>query len=787
MIYNYLLVAFRNIFRNKGFSFLNLAGLAAGISCSLLIFLWVADELAMDAFHEKKDRLYKVMENQHYSNGVIFTFSSTPGPMAPAIKEKYPEIEMATRITWQERRLFQFKEKNFYEEGRFVDQDFTLMHTYPFLKGDVSNCLKDKHSIVISQKMAEKFFGSEDPVGKALVMDADESFTVTGVLQEIPSTSSMQFEFLMPFEWFFEKNKDWISQWGNNNIRTNILLSAKADPVAFGEKLKHEIDSHTQDSKNTDLFLQLLKDSYLHGEFKNGVQTGGRIEYVRIFFAVGILVLVIASINFMNLTTAQASKRAKEVGLRKTVGAVRGQLSFQFLGESMMMVVLASVLALLVSFLLLPLFNDLAGKKLTMDLLSGAPVWIFAAIVIFTGLLSGSYPALYLSKFTPAKVLKGQLKSGKAASRFRRVLVVTQFSLSIILLICTLVVFNQLSFIKGKDIGMERNNVAYLWMKGDMNKHIDAIREELMKDPSIEIASLSSANPIDFGNSTSGLVWEGKDPNEKILFSNFSVDYNFIETLGMQMKMGRSFKQEFTTDTLNFIVNEAAAKAMGFENPIDQPLTLWEKRKGKIIGVVKDFHFQSVHTKVEPLFMLYDPDWFNVIFVRYKEGQRAQAISAMEKINRQYAASYPFESNMLDQDWDNLYKNEDRFGKLFNCFSILSVVISCLGLFGLSAFSAEQRTKELGVRKVMGASVPSLIRLMSTEFATLVLISAAIGCPVGWYAMNWWLNGYAYHINVGALTLVASALTCLVIALLTVSYHATKAAMVNPVKSLRYE
>ncbi len=787
MIYNYLLVALRNILRNKGFSFLNIAGLAAGISCSLLIFLWVADELTTDAFHEKKDRLYKVMENQHYSNGVIFTFSSTPGPMAPAIKEKFPEIELATRITWPERRLFQFKESSFYEEGRFVDPDFILMHTFPLLKGDLNTCLKDRHSVVISKKMAEKFFGTDDPMGKVLVMDAGESFTVTGLLQPIPVNSSIQFDFLIPFEWFFEKNKSWMDQWGNNNIRTNILLSAQADPVAFGEKLKHEIDHHTDESKNTDLFLQLVKDAYLHGEYKNGVQTGGRIEYVRIFFVVGILVLVIASINFMNLTTAQASKRAKEVGLRKTVGAMRGQLSFQFLSESMIMVAFSAMLALLISFLLLPMFNELSGKQLSMNLLSGTHLVIFVFIVLFTGLLSGSYPALYLSKFSPAKVLKGQLKSGKAASRFRRVLVVTQFSLSIVLLICTLVVFNQLNFIKDKDIGMERQNVAYLWMKGDMNKHIDAIRDQLMKDPAIQVASLSSANPIDFGNSTSGLVWEGKDPNEKILFSNFSVDFNFIETLGMTMKAGRSFKQEFSTDTVNFIVNEAAAKAMGFENAIDQPLTLWEKRKGKIIGVVKDFHFQSVHSKVEPLFMLYDPGWFNVVFVRYKEGQRTQALAALEKVNRQYAASYPFESNLLDQDWDNLYKNEDRFGKLFNCFSVLSVIISCLGLFGLSAFSAEQRTKELGVRKVMGASVPLLVQLMSKEFAWLVLASALIGCPLGWYFMNWWLGTYAYHVEVGILTLILSSAMCFVIAIATVSYHAVKAAMVNPVRSLRYE
>jgi ABC-type antimicrobial peptide transport system permease subunit len=618
-------------------------------------------------------------------------------------------------------------------------------------------------------------------------MDAEESFSVTGVLQDIPATSSMQFDFLMPFEWFFQKNKQWIDQWGNNNVRTNILLRKNANPTVLAEKLKHEINKHTEESKNVELFIQPLKDAYLYGNFENGKQAGGRIEYVRIFFIVAVLVLIIASINFMNLTTAQATKRAKEVGLRKTVGAVKTQLAFQFLSESMLMVLFSSVLAVVMVYLLLPVFNELSGKTLSIFLFAGEPLIILVSVILFTGLVSGSYPALYISAFNPASVLKGQLKSGAKATLFRKVLVVTQFIVSIVLIIGTLVVSGQMDFIKNKDIGMDRKNLAYMYMKGDMQKHGDAIREELMKDPSIEVASLSSANPIDFGNSTSGLVWEGKNPDQKILFSNFSVDYNFMQSLGMTIKMGRPFQRDVSTDTSNFIINEAAAKAMGFENPIDQPLTLWEKRKGKIIGVVKDFHFQSVHAKVDPLFMLYDPSWFEVIFVRYKDGQLSNALKAMEKINKQYAAAYPFESNLLNDDWDNLYKTEDRFGKLFNYFSTLSIIISCLGLFGLSAYSAAQRTKELGVRKVMGASVFGLIRLMAKEFTVLVLVAALVGCPLGWYTMNWWLKSYAYHIDMSVVTLVVAALICLAVSILTVSYHSAKAAMINPVKSLRYE
>lgn len=787
MLKSYFLVALRNIFRNKAFSLINVAGLAFGISCSLIIFLWVRDELNTDGFHVNNDRLYKVMENQTYSGGQMYTFSSTPGPMAPVLKEEFPEIEMATRITWQNRKLFKWGEKSFFEEGRFVDQDFILMHSFPLEKGDLTTCLKDVHSIVISKAMARKFFGDEDPIGKPLVMDNDESFSVTGMLHEIPTTSSMQFDFLIPFEWFFQKNKQWIDQWGNNNVRTNILLRKNTNPVLLAEKLKHEINKHTEESKNIELFIQPLKDSYLYGNFENGKQAGGRIEYVRIFFIVAVLVLIIASINFMNLTTAQAAKRAKEVGLRKTVGAVKSQLAFQFLSESMLMVLFSSVLALLMVYLLLPLFNDLSGKQLSISLFTGQPLLILLSVILFTGLVSGSYPALYISAFNPAHVLKGQMKSGSRAALFRKGLVVTQFVVSIVLIVGTLVVSGQMDFIKNKDIGLDRRNVAYMYMKGDMQKHGDAIREELMKDPSIEFASLSSANPIDFGNSTSGLEWAGKDPNQKILFSNFSVDYNFLQSLGMTVKMGRSFQRDISTDTSNFIINEAAAKAMGFENPVDQPLTVWGNRKGKIIGVVKDFHFQSVHAKVDPLFMLYDPSWYEVIFVRYKDGQLPNALKALEKINKQYAAAYPFESNLLNDDWDNLYKTEDRFGKLFNYFSTLSIIISCLGLFGLSAYSAAQRTKELGVRKVMGASVFGLMRLMAKEFTVLVVVAAVVGCPLGWYVMNGWLKSYAYHIDVSVITPLIAATICLVVSLLTVSYHSAKAALVNPVKSLRYE
>lgn len=786
MYKNYLLITLRNLLRNKTFSLINILGLAFGISCSLTILLWVKDEMSMDDFHVNNDRLYRVMERQTYTNGSIFVFSSTPGPMAPVIKDKFAEIELATRITWPENRMFSKDDKSFYQEGRFVDPDFLKMFSFSLYKGDTGTALKDMYSLVISKAMAEKFFGSEDPIGKVLLMDNQDSFTVTAVLDEIPSTSSIKFDFLISFAYYFKINESWLNQWGNNNIRTNLLLVAGTDTEAFAKKMEEELKTHEPES-NIEFLLQPFRDAYLYGKFENGKLVGGRIEYVRIFFVVAVLVLLIASINFMNLTTAQASKRAKEVGLRKAVGAIRHQLATQFLGESMLMVVMSSALALGITVLLMPFFNEIADKKLSLSLVDASSALIFIGIILFTGFLSGSYPALYVSGFQPSRVLKGQLKSGTSAARFRKVLVIMQFSLSIILIISTVVVFRQMDFVQTKDIGFNRGNVIYLRMRGDMEKHKEAIYQSLSSDPSIENISFSSANPIDFGNSTSNLAWEGKDPNERILFSNFSVDEDFIETMQMKLVEGRSFSREFPTDTINFIINEAARKVMGFDAAAEQPLTVWDDRKGKIIGVVKDFHFQSVHTKVEPLFMMFEPDWFNIVFVRHKPGEVQGAITALEKINKQYAAAYPFHYNVMDADWDNLYKTEDRTGKLFNYFSVLSIIISCLGLFGLSAYSAEQRTKELGVRKVLGANTSGLVQLMAKEFAILVLIASLIGCPVGWWAMNWWLEGYAYHVEVGAITLVFAAAISFLVAMATVSYHSAKVAMANPSHSLRYE
>ncbi|HEY5747022.1 MAG TPA: ABC transporter permease [Chryseolinea sp.] len=785
MIKNYLLIAVRNIFRNKLFSTVNILGLAFGICSALLIFLWVNDELEYDYFHANASRLYRVMENQKYTDGRIYTFAATPGPMAPFIKEKYPEIEKATRFTWEVNNLMQVDDKTFYEMGRYVDQDFVEMFSFPFAKGNMATALKDKNSVVITEKMAKKYFGDEEPIGKVLLMNTKRSFTVTGVLKDIPRNSSIQFEYLLPFEVFWDDNT-WLHEWGNNNIRTFLLLREGTDRENFAAKFKNEIDAH-QEKSNVELFIQPQAEAYLYGDFENGVQSGGRIESVKIFFVVAVFVLVIACINFMNLSTAQATKRAKEVGLRKVIGAVPSQLFRQFMGESFVTVCVSAVLALLFALLLIPVFNEITGKALTLNLLDSRLLMIFGIIIVFTAFVAGSYPALFISEFKPVQVLKGQLKSGSRAAVFRKVLVVVQFSMSIILIISTTVVFRQMNFMQNRDIGFVRENVFYLWMEGDVRPKLETFRTRLLAQPGIESVTSASQIPIDIGNSTVGVEWEGKDPNEKILFSNINVDFDFIQAMKMNMKEGRPFDRSRISDTSNYIVNEKAAEKFGFKNgAADQDLTMWD-RKGKIVGVVKDFNFGSLHSAVDPLILRMDAKETYCLLVRVKPHEEEAGLRSTEILWKEYAPGYPFKYTFLNQNWEDFYKTEAQRGKVFNTLAILSIFISCLGLFGLSAFSAERRTKELGIRKALGASMPGLVRLMGKEFTILVLLAAAVGCPAGWYLMTQWLDTYAYHVDVGYLTLIMAGLVCLVISLVTISYHSVRVAASDPVKSLRYE
>jgi putative ABC transport system permease protein len=788
MIRNYIKIVLRNIFRNKLSSIVNILGLTFGMASALLIFLWVNDEVQVDQFHSNGRNLYQVLENQQYGDGKLYTFRSTPGPMAPFVKEKFPEIELATRYTWNVGNLFQVGDKSFNEDGRWTDQDFLHMFSFPVIAGDPGTALKERNSIVLTEKLARKYFGDDDAIGKIITLNTTDAFQVTAVLADLPKNSSLQFDYLLPFEKYFEDNKQWLDQWGNNNIRTYLQLAEGTDLVNFDKKFRHEIREHNEDT-NVELFVQPFGEVYLRGEFEEGKQSGGRIEYVQIFFVVAIFVLGIACINFTNLSTAQASRRAKEVGLRKVIGAIPRQLFRQFMSESFLTVIIAALIGILLTVLVLPYFNDLTGKTLSLNLLDTRIVLIFLLLIFSTAILAGSYPAIFISEFKPVQVLKGQLRSGRMAAFFRKTLVTIQFSLSIILIVSTVVVYRQMQFMQDRDIGFVRDNVFYSWMAGDMAKNYKTIRDRLMNESSIEAVTMSSQLPIDIGNSTMGLDWEGKDPELDILFTNLDVDFEFIQTMKMEMADGRPFDRSIITDTVGYIVNETGAEKFGFADGIvaGKDLTMWD-RKGKIVGVVKDFNFGSLHSPIDPLIMrVARRVEYGALLVRAREGRTTEAIKALEGMAKEYAAAYPFQFSFLNQDWEDYYKAEGQRGKIFNALSVLSIFISCLGLFGLSAFSAQRRVKELGIRKVLGASVPGLLQLMSAEFTLLVIVASFIGCPLAWYVMNGWLTNYAYHVDVGWLTLVVAAFTCLAVSLLTILYHSLRATLANPAHSLRYE
>lgn len=784
MIRNYLLIAFRNIFRNKLFSVVNLLGLAFGIASSLFIFLWVAEEMSYDKFHEHHERLYRVMENQHYADGQIYTFAATPGPMAPFIQDKYPEIERASRFTWPITSLFQHGTTSFYESGHYVDPQFLEMFSFPFVQGDPSTALRAKNNIVITREFAEKLFGKEDAMGKVLVVNDEDNVTVTGIIGEVPANSSIQFSYLLPFQFFWDENASWIQTWQSNNVRTFLQLTEDADPAAFSEKLRHEVKEHNENT-SVQLFIQPVDDMYLYSQFENGVATGGRIEQVRIFSIVALFVLLIACINFMNLSTAQAMRRAKEVGLRKVIGAVPGQLFRQFMGESFLMVLMATAIAALLCFLLIPVYNSVTGKELELSLITGRIALLMGGLIVVTGFIAGSYPALYISRFRPVAIIRDRREGDTGASLFRRLLVVVQFSLSIILIIGTIVVFRQMNFMKNKDIGFDRENVFYARMSGDIEPHFETFRERLLREPGIEAVTAASQVPIAVGNSTSGVDWPGKQPDQDILFSEMGVDPGFIEAMGMEIVEGRDFDRSRVADSTNFIVNEAAAVKFGFTDGTAGKSIKVGDQEGAIVGVVKNFNFGSLHVAVDPLIL--HQNWYNILLVRTAEGQTERALRAFDGLWKEYAAGYPLSYTFLNQEWEGYYRAEAQRGRVFNTLAVLSVFISCLGLFGLSSFSAQRRTKELGIRKVLGASVPGLIRLMGTEFSTLVIIAALVGCPVGWYLMTRWLEQYAYHVDVGVGPLLVAAVVSFVVALVTVAYHSVEVALSDPVKSLRYE
>jgi len=786
MVRHSLLLIYRNILRNRSYFLINLIGLATGLSCTLLIYLWVRDELSVDKFHALDNRLYEIMEHQQYADNVMTT-TSTPGILAETLKEEFPEVEYAATTTWVEPFTLSIKDHNVKAKGYHVGSDFFNMFSYPLLQGQADQVLKDKFSIVISRDLAVKLFGSEEKaVGKTVELQHDKSFIVTGVFENIPSLSSIQFEFVLTLE-FYKDDNDWILSWGNNGPATFVVLRDGSDPDAFSAKIKDFVKSKQDknEDSNVSLFLQRYSDRYLHGKYENGVQSGGRIEYVQLFSIIAIFILVIACINFMNLSTARASRKAKEVGIRKSVGAARGSIILQYMSESLLMTMASVVLALVFVWLFLPQFNLITEKKITFNLLDPELLLWIGGITLFTGLLAGSYPALYISRFRPAMVLKGEMKGTLGELWARKGLVIFQFALSVILIVSVLVVYKQVEYVQTQNLGYNKEHLIRFPMEGRTETNRETFLKEVRKIPGVVSATSLGHTLIGRNNNTSGLEWEGKNPEDEILFENVASNYGLIETLGVELSAGRTFSEDFGADSAKIIFNEAAIRVMNLENPIGKTIKLWGRYDMEIIGVVKDFHFQSLHDVVNPLFFRLSPRNTWNIMIRLEAGREKETLEALGKFYNEFNPGFTFEYQFQDDEYAQQYAAEQRVATLSFYFATMAILISCLGLFGLATFTGERRTKEIGIRKVMGSSSTNIVLLLSGDFTKMVLISIVLALPISYWLLSHWLERFAFHVKLGVAYFIIAGAIALVTAWLTVASQTIKAANINPVKCLR--
>jgi len=792
MIKNYLKTAWRNLRRNKAFSVINISGLALGLTCSLLIILWIQDEQSVDGFHKNGKLLYQVYERNYYDGKVEASYP-TQGLLAEELKKLIPEIEYASGFEYASApgTLSTFEANNKVNKmaGLYAGADFFSMFSYPLLQGTEQSALNSPGGLAISKKMAENFFGSaEKAIGQLIRFENKDELKVTAVFENIPTNSSQQFDFLRTWHDFVKEN-NWVHNWGNTDPSTFVQLRRNADALKVESKIKDFIDRYRQkdNSFRAELAIQPYPEKYLHSSFKNGYVDGGRIEYVNLFMIVAVFILLIACINFMNLATAQSAKRAKEVGLRKVVGAARSSLVKQFIGEALLLTLFSVVLAIVLSATLLPAFNNLTGKQLSIPFTQPLFWLSIIALMIITGFVAGSYPALFLSSLNPAKVLKSGLKFGAGNIFLRKGLVVFQFTLSIILIVGMIVTYRQMNYIQAKNLGYDRDNLLYIPIEGELANKYTLFKQQASEIPGILDISKMRNSPTVIEHHTGSISWPGKDPNLTVSFADGVVGYDFVKTMKLQLKEGRDFSKEFGTDSISYMLNETAVNKIGFINPIGETVT-WGNHPGKIIGVLKDFHFSSMHQSIEPLILRLDENWsWGTILVRVKAGKTREVLAGIEKLCSAMNPKFPFTYQFSDSEFSKLYKSEAIVSRLSNCFAFLAIFISCLGLFGLATFTAVQRTKEIGVRKVLGASVPQIIAMLSGSFIKLIVISMFIAFPVAWYFMNKWLENFAYKVHLGWIIFFIAGSVAVMIALLTVSYQAIKAAIANPVRSLRTE
>ena len=785
MLQHNLKLIYRSFKRFKSTFIINLIGLSTGLASALLIYLWVNDELSMDKFHEKDSRLYQVMET--YAGGNTSIESS--GPVADALPADMPEVEYAAALappTWPQfdRFVLSTNERNIRATGQYAGKDYFNIFSYKLIQGDAGHVLVDKNSIVISEDLAMKLFNTKhNVVGKAIEFQHERELLISGVFENVPSTSSTQFDFVLSFK-LFEEIAPWASEWSSNGPHIYVVLREGTDVNAFNKKIERFVEKKTNgDITSRKMFVAPYSGLYLHGNYENGVQSGGRIEYVRLFSVIALFILVIACINFMNLSTAKAAARIKEVGVKKALGAGRKRLAIRYISESMLMTFLSLIAAVAIVGLVLPQFNLITGKQL--ELRPDARLVVsLLSITLFTGLIAGSYPALYLSGFNPVAVLKGKLNSSVGEVWIRKGLVTFQFTLSIILIVSVLVVYKQIEFVQRQNLGYNKDNVIYFDVEGRVKENPETFLSEIKKIPGIQSAASSTHDMIGHAWSTS-IGWEGKEPDENVQTQIMAVNPDFLETLGMEMKTGRFFSRDFPTDSGKIIFNEAAIEAMRLKDPIGK-----KAQDSEIIGIVKNFHFESFHVDVQPqLFILHRGKFApaNYIMARIAAGREAETLERLDTFYKSYNPGFPLEYTFIDEDYQRQYISEQRVSTLSRYFAGLTIVISCLGLFGLAAFTAERRLKEIGIRKILGSTDFGIVRLLSGDFTKIVLLAIATALPVSYFIARKWLDEFAYRIDLEWWFFVGSGVLALLIAWFTVGLQTVRAARVNPAQCIKDE
>jgi len=786
MIKNYFKIAWRNLFRNKGFSAINLLGLTIGITSTILISLWVEDELTYDKFHSNYNSIYKLYANRHFNNQV-FTAENMVLPLASSVEDGIPQVKYAVVTSHRQPRILSNGDTKLKKEGYSVSEHFFEMFSWKFIEGTASTAISDPSSIVLTKAIAKAFFGNEDPINKTIRIDNNRDAKVTAIVDEVPGNSTFQFDYILPFNTSSENYKKSFTNWQNSDWEVFVQVNPGTNMKQLEKNINDIKYQHDPGDKKISTYFAFPMNKWrLQSEFKDGKNTGGMIEYVRLFSIIAVIILLIACANFMNLSTARSEKRAREIGVRKTLGSGRRQLIFQFFSESIILASIAFIFSIIVVYLLLPFFNDLVGKHLSLDI--SQPLFWAAAIVLifFTGIVAGSYPALYLSSFNPVKVLKGTFLAGKRSALPRHILVVGQFAISILLISATIIIYQQIQHIKNRDIGYNPDNLIMIPSTEDTQKNYTAIRDELMKTGMISIVNRSFSPITEVWWKAPAPDWNGKPAGAELIVTSMATDVDYTKTMGVKIIEGEDFSG-VPADSANMIINEAAVKAMQLKNPIGTQLR-YGPNKYTVIGITNNIVMESPFKTVDPMLVYFDPSISNSINIRLKSSVKPQqALSSIETVFKKYNPAYPFDYKFVDEEFGKKFLTENLISRITNIFAGLAIFICCIGLAGLASFTIEKRIREIGIRKVMGATLQQLLLLISKDFLKLVLIAFVIATPIAWWFMNNWLGKYPDRISISIWLFGAVGLLILLLALVVVSLNTMKAAIANPIKSLRTE